>query len=218
MCSYDGISSKGLLGEKKVLWKDIGACRLEQNALMLFFQPKPDARLGWVDYVRVPPKEAAGVLLSPSFPRWILPGEQVRGLGDARIDPSAFGPPSDTTWVPRATPRHDSLVELWPAGLGKLKGTACTTARVGLFREGVAFHRVSTEMEVHPWRFIELLAWGDRLLATWIRTGGKVTGVGEENEIDRGQAKAMVEYPSGRGWNTSEGVKSILNGPGTTSR
>ncbi|MDE1822627.1 MAG: hypothetical protein KGI98_17460, partial [Euryarchaeota archaeon] len=199
-CTFEGVSSKGIFGEKKVLWRDVGACRVEDAMLMLFFQPKPEARVGWVDYVQVPPKEVAGVLLFPSFPRWMLPAEQVKGLGDARVDPSSFGPPGDTTWIPRSVPSTESLVELWPAGLGKVKGIACTTARVGLFREGVAFQRVSTEMEVYPWRFIQLLRSGDYLLATWIQTNGKVPGVGEENESDRGQARSMVGYASGRTW------------------
>lgn len=208
--SAEGVSSKGLFGTKSVRWADVGICRLEGGALLLFFQPKPEAHIPWVDELLVPPAEVVPTLLAPSFPRWMVASAQVEGLHDPRLSPKDFGPPSDTKWVARAAPTASPEVELWPASLGKLRGFAYATSRLGLFAQGAAFERTSGEMAIISWRLVRLFFTHSHFVAGWVQGTKEPGGLGEDHELDEGQARALASYPSGRAWDLPDEVYAAL--------
>ncbi len=209
--TLEGISSKGRFGRKEVLWRDVGGVRLEgDGTLLVFYQPKPEARVPWVDSIEVPPGETASTLLFPSFPRWLLPGNQVASLRNPSISPQDFGPPADTRWVRRAVPPSAPEVELWSAGLGRFRGFAPVTVRVGLFHQGAAFELASAAMEVYPWRLVRLFLTRGHILANWVQGPKEAAGLGEDNELDPGQAHALVRYPSGRAWELSAEIREVI--------
>lgn len=204
-CEFDRICRHGLVNDKEVLWEDMARCLIYSGSLKILFQTTEMAatRFPWIEGMSIPAHETLEVLSNSFFPKWMVTAKDVETLKDPRLLPESFGPPADTTWVPRCDPVNNPYVDLWSSSpLDRLGKVASTSSQVGLFREGVAFELVRGPVEILPWKFIQLKR--DRLRGQLIAYIGRSTrdspGIDDSYEIDRDQVRAIFKYPSGRTW------------------
>ena len=84
------------------------------------------------------------------------------------------------------------------------------TTRLGLFSQGAAFERASGDVEVYPWHLARLFLTRGHFLANWVQGPKDAAGLGEDNELERDQARALVGYPSGRTWELDPEVRGAI--------